>query len=791
MSTTVADLMVLLGGDDRALRKALKESERATERLRRGIQREGRLMNRSFDQVARSARGVARALGPAAIAAITGIFAVATVRKFTSAVEEAIAKLDEIGKTADSLGLSTDALQEWRRVADLSGVSADEFTRANERFLRAVNEARQGVATYKDAFDQLGVSLRTEEGRLKTQEEVLDDVSRALESLEDPAARVGIAMDLFGRNGRKMLNVFDLGARQIAEMRREAHELGLVFDEALIRKSTETKDQLDTLWRVMEADGIRLLGELSDELVQAAKLLSSFVAWVVQGSVELAKFFGLIDRSRVEQLVGERKQLVEALAGASRLPDTIVPGANERRQQFIKESQLRIALIDEEIDHLERLEAERNRVGEPIVVTIVNDDDRTGAGGGASRSEIDRVQEMLDGMERAVEIERLRTRALIDGKDAQKALNAEMETYAQLIELGLVSTATPVQEALEMIRAGTDGTAAALLKANSELAAYREQLQQLGETQRDMLDIEEEIARGIEGDRFQRELDRLQQHHDARLAQLQTARQQEVITENKFLNDRFRLEELHAQRLVQLESRRAAFMAGSAAQTFGAMSDAARTFAGEQSGIFKGLFAVQKAFALAEAIISTEAAITLALASSPPPMNFVMAALAGAKGAAAVATILGTGFERGGYTGHGPRGEVAGVVHRGEFVNDATATARFRPMLEAMNRGIAPMFTMPTFSLPAPPVMQMPQAGGSGAQQVTFKVVNELGPDFGFVRDEREEGTFRMRRIAEDVAEQVVDARAGEAVAADLTRPDSEVSRTLGEFTTAERRRRG
>jgi len=45
------------------------------------------------------------------------------------------------------------------------------------------------------------------------------------------------------------------------------------------------------------------------------------------------------------------------------------------------------------------------------------------------------------------------------------------------------------------------------------------------------------------------------------------------------------------------------------------------------------------------------------------------------------------GFEQGGYTGNGGRSDVAGVVHGQEFVSDADATRKYRPVLEAMNNG--------------------------------------------------------------------------------------------------------
>ena len=46
-----------------------------------------------------------------------------------------------------------------------------------------------------------------------------------------------------------------------------------------------------------------------------------------------------------------------------------------------------------------------------------------------------------------------------------------------------------------------------------------------------------------------------------------------------------------------------------------------------------------------------------------------------------------SGFKNGGYTGDVGTDDVAGVVHGKEFVLNASATAKHRPMLEAMNRG--------------------------------------------------------------------------------------------------------
>lgn len=70
-------------------------------------------------------------------------------------------------------------------------------------------------------------------------------------------------------------------------------------------------------------------------------------------------------------------------------------------------------------------------------------------------------------------------------------------------------------------------------------------------------------------------------------------------------------------------------------QTFGSMSDIAKNFAGESSGLYKGLFAVQKAFAIAQSAIAIQQGIAMA-AANPWPLN--LAAMASV--AAATASIV-------------------------------------------------------------------------------------------------------------------------------------------------------
>ena len=83
-----------------------------------------------------------------------------------------------------------------------------------------------------------------------------------------------------------------------------------------------------------------------------------------------------------------------------------------------------------------------------------------------------------------------------------------------------------------------------------------------------------------------------------------------------------------------------------------------------------------------------------------PLLGAVVAAalIATLKGAVAVAKAAANGFEEGGYTGDVGTKQVAGVVHGQEYVINAKATKKFRPVLEEMNKGRMPMIDNGEFS---------------------------------------------------------------------------------------------
>lgn len=134
---------------------------------------------------------------------------------------------------------------------------------------------------------------------------------------------------------------------------------------------------------------------------------------------------------------------------------------------------------------------------------------------------------------------------------------------------------------------------------------------------------------------------------------LAKAREQMLITE----------EEYQQQRLAMQTKYGTAYGSDFAGMLMGLVD--------QSSSAYAGLYAIQKSFNLATAIMSGYAAISQAWASAPFPYNLPAVAVATMETGvlqAAISAVSPVGYADGGFTGHGGKYEPAGIVHKGEGV---------------------------------------------------------------------------------------------------------------------------
>ena len=125
---------------------------------------------------------------------------------------------------ADQTGIAANTLQAYVNAGKLAGVSQETIDKGLRRLAQSMREADQGVATYKDSFDALGISVRATDGTFKTSQQVLGEVADKFATMENGATKAAIAMEIFGRSGASLINLLNGGAASLEEFNYEVSE---------------------------------------------------------------------------------------------------------------------------------------------------------------------------------------------------------------------------------------------------------------------------------------------------------------------------------------------------------------------------------------------------------------------------------------------------------------------------------------------------------------------------------------------------------------------------------------
>lgn len=187
--------------------------------------------------------------------------------------------------------------------------------------------------------------------------------------------------------------------------------------------------------------------------------------------------------------------------------------------------------------------------------------------------------------------------------------------------------------------------------------------------------------------------------YQARMAELAALRQQEAINQQQYNAQAEQENQRHSAAMGQVQNAMYWGELATASSAFGQLAQVAAARYGQESKQYKVLFALSKAFAIAQAAASL--AINVSKASEygyPQNIPFIVGAFA--QGAQIVSLIAGAnysggsggggGYAEGGYTGAGAKHQVAGIVHAGEVVWSQQDIARAGGvgMVEAWRQGL-------------------------------------------------------------------------------------------------------
>jgi|688.fasta_scaffold28421_10 hypothetical protein len=127
-------------------------------------------------------------------------------------------RVENLGNTADKLGLSFEFIQTLEESANRSGTSIDAVSAAFGRLQKSVLGVDEESKAAQKALAEIGVTSQ-ELADLDPQEQYLK-IGQALAGIEDPAKRTATAIALFGKTGTDLIPFFNNIAGASADMER-------------------------------------------------------------------------------------------------------------------------------------------------------------------------------------------------------------------------------------------------------------------------------------------------------------------------------------------------------------------------------------------------------------------------------------------------------------------------------------------------------------------------------------------------------------------------------------------
>lgn len=153
----------------------------------------------------------------------------------------------QIDQTKQSIAATTAEIQ---KNGDSNGTLTLKLKDLNNTLATQQNQLNKSA----DSFAKLGISTVDAQGNQKGFEQILGEVADKFKAMPDGINKTQIAMDLFGRQGKDMIKVLNLGSQGIQDLETQADKLGLTLNadtivkiQKLIQAQKDLKQQTDAL----------------------------------------------------------------------------------------------------------------------------------------------------------------------------------------------------------------------------------------------------------------------------------------------------------------------------------------------------------------------------------------------------------------------------------------------------------------------------------------------------------------------------------------------------------------
>ncbi|HEA30336.1 MAG TPA: hypothetical protein ENH91_10135 [Leeuwenhoekiella sp.] len=211
--------------------------------------------------------------------ALAAAFGVAAIGRF---VQGTLSMADSVGKFADRIGISTDALQEYRLAFDIAGVEQKKLDKGLLEFGKRIAQARVETGSMVTILGRLDAGLLETLKSTKNTNQAFEIMFKALGDATDQATKLALADAAFGGPGLKMTSAFKDGTKAFRETIAEGRRLNLFLEEELVRGAENVNDRFNIASRAIGVNFKRAFLRLAPALSATARFLSENMPAAIQ-----------------------------------------------------------------------------------------------------------------------------------------------------------------------------------------------------------------------------------------------------------------------------------------------------------------------------------------------------------------------------------------------------------------------------------------------------------------------------------------------------------------------------
>jgi hypothetical protein len=275
----LGDLLVKIKGDFADLEKALNKSESVSEK---SAEKQSGYFKKQFKEIDSLLNGIPSKMiklftNPLVLAATA---VVGMTRRLIDGTKEFVDYGSAINNAADKTGLTTDAIQKWKFIAEQSNTTLESVT-------TAVATMTRGLVTNADTYKALGIELKNTDGSMRSTSEIFDSTIGVLAATADETQRDQLAFQLLGRSAQSLIPILNSGTSGIAALSREANNLGLILDEKAVKNADRLGNSTKALESSMASARRVLVSDMAPALISIADGFRTMIESMLRSKAEI------------------------------------------------------------------------------------------------------------------------------------------------------------------------------------------------------------------------------------------------------------------------------------------------------------------------------------------------------------------------------------------------------------------------------------------------------------------------------------------------------------------------